>query len=131
LKPGAKNHTRARQPKDDCSRSRGNQKEKKPMRKLGILVSTSNHMDHLLGILRAARSRDVETIVFLSHKGVLLTQDRRLPELLSLAGHFALCNVGFEANGLEKPVAGIEDRAYATQARHVELIENCDRYLKL
>lgn len=101
------------------------------MNKLGILVSTSSNMEHLLGLCRAARDKNVEVTVFLSHKGVLLTQDPRFAELLTLARRLALCNVGFEANGLKRPVAGLDDRDYATQARHVEMLEDCDRYLKL
>ncbi len=101
------------------------------MRKLGILVSTDTNMRHLLGLCRAAKDKEVEITVFLSHKGVLLTQDPRFTELLRLTRRLALCNVGFEANGLKRPVMGLDDKDYATQARHVDMMENCDRYLKL
>jgi hypothetical protein len=37
--------------------------------------------------------------------------------------------VGFERNQLKPPVIGIDDKDYASQARHGEMIETCDRYL--
>lgn len=101
------------------------------MRKLGILVSTNRNLDHLLGLCRAARDKDVEVSVFFTHQGVLATQDPHFAEVSRLVKTLALCNVGFEANGLQRPVPGLDDRDYATQARHVEMMENCDRYVKL
>ena len=66
--------------------------------------------------------------IFFSHVGTLLTQDPRFEELEGLA-NMAVCNVGFESNGLKPPVVGIGEKDYATQARHGEMIEDCDRYV--
>lgn len=101
------------------------------MRKLGILVSTNRNLDHLVGLCRAAQDKDVEVSVFFTHQGVLTTQDPRFIEVRRLVKTLALCNVGFEAHGLQRPVPGLDDRDYATQARHVEMMESCDRYVKL
>ncbi|RLC26698.1 MAG: peroxiredoxin [Deltaproteobacteria bacterium] len=98
-------------------------------KKLGIFVSSDRHLDKLIHLCRAARNRgDVEVTIFFSHLGTLLTQDPRFGELEGLA-KMSLCNVGFESHGLKKPVPGIGDKDYATQARHGDLIEESDRYL--
>jgi hypothetical protein len=97
-------------------------------RKLGIFVSSDQHFDKLKKLCEAAKKRGVEVTVFFSHMGTLLTQDPRFGELQGL-GSLSLCNVGFESHGLKPPVPGISDKDYATQARHGQMIEECDRYV--
>jgi len=98
--------------------------------KLGIFVSTDRHLDKIIEICKAAKEKGIEVTIFFTHIGTLLTQEQRFSELVGLA-KMSLCNVGFESHGLKKPVPGIDDKDYATQARHGELIEECDRYLAL
>jgi len=95
---------------------------------LGLLVSSDKHLDKVISLCRAAKQKDIEVSIFFTHKGTLLTQDPRFKELQGLA-KMALCNVGFESNNLKRPVVGIEEKDYATQARHGELIEESERYL--
>lgn len=96
--------------------------------KLGIFVSSDQHLDKLIELCKAAKDKGIEVSIFFSHLGTLLTQDPRFKELDGLA-HMSLCNVGFESHGLKPPVPGIGEKDYATQARHGDLIEECDRYL--
>jgi len=98
--------------------------------KLGIFVSSDKHLDHLIGISRAAKEAGKEVIVFLTNRGVLLTQDPRFAEMEGLA-EVSLCNVNFEAFGLKKPVPVVQDKDFATQARHGMMIEDVDRYIVL
>jgi hypothetical protein len=98
--------------------------------KLGIFVSSDQHLAHLVGIARAASQAGKEVTVFLTNRGVLLTQDPRFGELEGLA-QVSLCNVNFEAFRLAKPVPLVAERDFATQARHGMLIEDCDRYIVL
>ena len=103
-----------------------NQKEK-----LGICISSDQHLHHLIGIVLAAQRAGKEVITFFTHKGVLLTQE---PEFMKLAGKakHALCYAGFKANGLEgKSVPGMNETGFATQFRHAEIMEEVDRYLVL
>jgi len=98
-------------------------------RKLGILVSSDRHLDKVIALCRAAQKKgDVDVNIFFTHQGTLLTQDPRFGELEGLA-KMSLCNVGFESHQLKPPVVGINEKDFATQARHGELIEECDRYL--
>ncbi len=98
--------------------------------KLGIFVSSDQNLGHLIGICRAATKAGKEVKVFLTNRGVLLTQDPDFPQLEG-QGHVSLCNVNFEAFNLEKPVPLVDDKDFATQMRHAEIIEWCDRYIVL
>lgn len=95
---------------------------------LGIFVSSDRHLDKIIGLCQAAKKKEIEVIIFFTHRGTLLTQDPRFAELEGLAG-MAVCRVGFEGHGLKPPVAGIGERGYASQARHGEMVDVCDRYV--
>lgn len=95
---------------------------------LGIFVSSDKNLDHLLGLCHAVRDSKRKAIIFLTYRGVLLTQDPRFEGLLDCP-EITLCNVGYESFKLEKPNRHIEEKAYATQARHTMMIEDCDRYV--
>jgi hypothetical protein len=97
-------------------------------KRLGVLVGSNQHLDKLIELLKAAKKKDVEVTIFFTHLGTLLTQDPRFAELGGLC-KMSLCNVGFESHGLKPPVPGISEKDYATQARHGELIDECDRYM--
>lgn len=97
-------------------------------KKLGIFVSSDQHLDKLIELCKAANEKGIEVSIFFTHLGTVLTQHPRFRELDGLA-HMSLCNVGFESHGLKPPVPGIDEKDYATQARHGTLIEECDRYL--
>lgn len=99
--------------------------------KLGIFVTSDKSLRHVIETAKAAERAGKEVIIFFTHKGVLLTQE---PEFAELAGHarYAVCNVGWEAHGLKgKTVPGMDSTGFATQARHGEMVEDCDRYLVL
>ena len=98
--------------------------------KLGIFVSSDQHLDHLIGICRAAKAAGKEVKVFLTNRGVLLSKD---PGFVDMEGqaHVALCNVNFEAFQMEKPIPVVAGEDFATQMRHAESIEWCDRYIVL
>lgn len=98
--------------------------------KLGIFVSSDEHLDHLIGISRAATKAGKEVTVFLTNRGVLLSKDPRFSEMEGLA-HISLCNVNFEAFKMEKPVPLVADKDFATQMRHADMIAECDRYIVL
>ena len=100
------------------------------VKKLGIFVSTDQHLDKIIKICRSANKKEIEVLIFFTHLGVLLTQKPEFKELEGLA-KMSLCNVCFEGHELKPPVPGIASRDYATQARHGMVIEECDRYLSL
>lgn len=98
--------------------------------KLGIFVSSDKHLDHLLGIAKAARTAGKVVTVFLTNRGVLLTKH---PEFAKLEGfaEVALCASNFQSFDLEKPIPVVADECFGTQARHGMMIDECDRYMVL
>ena len=80
--------------------------------------------------MQGNKKKGIDTTIFFTHLGTLLTQDSRFSELEGLA-KMGLCKVAFEDHGLKPPVAGIGEKDYVTQARHAEIIEDCDRYVVL
>jgi sulfur relay (sulfurtransferase) complex TusBCD TusD component (DsrE family) len=98
---------------------------------LGICVTTSDNIRHLLGLARAANKTKIETEIFLTGDGVHLTQDESFPELLE-HGRVGVCEVSYIARGYRgKEVPGLADKDFVTQARNAEMVEECDRYLVL
>ena len=95
---------------------------------LGVFVSSDNHLDKIIALCRAAQGKGIEVTIFFSHRGTLLTQDSRFKELEGLAT-LSICEVGFKDHDLSPPVTGIGEKDYATQARHGEMIAECDRYI--
>lgn len=97
---------------------------------LGILVSSDKHMDHLLGISRAAIKTGKKVMVFITNRGVLLTQEPGLAELTESA-QVSVCQANFEAFGLKKSAPGVEGLNFTNQAAHGMLIQDCHRYIVL
>jgi uncharacterized tellurite resistance protein B-like protein len=75
-------------------------------KKLGLYVSSDEHMEKIIKLCQAAKRKDVEVTLFLTHLGTNLTQDPRLEELLDLAS-VSLCKVGYEDRKLKKPVVDL------------------------
>jgi hypothetical protein len=99
--------------------------------KLGIFVSSNKNLRQVIGICKAAEAAGKEVIIFFSHKGVLLTQEPDFKELIG-CGKKSLCHVGFEANQLTgKPVPGMTEKDFSSQMKHVEMLEQVDRYIVL
>ena len=96
--------------------------------KLGILVGTNKYMDHIINIADAAHAKGKKIQIFFSGAGVLLTQD---PDFKKLAGKakLSVCDVSFRDFGLSGEVPGLEPEDFVTQAKNVELINGCDRYV--
>jgi predicted nicotinamide N-methyase len=101
----------------------------KTFRKLGILVSSERHLDKIIKLCEAAEEKGVEVMIFFTHRGTLLAQDPRFSELEGRA-RISLCRVSFESQGgMKSPIERIDEIDFGTQARNVEMIEKCDRYL--
>jgi len=95
---------------------------------LGIYVSSDVYLDNIIRLCRAAKKKGVKVSIFFTHIGTKLSKDPRFKEVTDLAT-VAICKVGFEANKLEPPVAGLDEKGYASQSWHAEMILDCDRYL--
>mgnify|MGYP003572449395 CR=1 FL=1 len=95
---------------------------------LGILVTSDKHYDHVVGIAEAAVKAGKEVTIFFTGEGVNLSQKPDFGRLPAVA-RVDLCEVSFQANGLEGDVPGLNFKNFATQAKNAEMIEDSDRYL--
>lgn len=98
---------------------------------LGILVSSDKHLDYVIGLVRAAHKKGLETQAFFTGSAVHLTLQ---PEFAELAGKAKLwiCDVSFRANGYhgrEEEVPGVGYKDFATQGRNAEMLAEMDRYV--
>jgi predicted peroxiredoxin len=95
---------------------------------LGILVTSDRHYVHVVGITEAAAKAGKEVTIFFTGEGVKLSQEPDFGRLPAVA-KVDLCEVSFQANGLEGDVQGLNFKNFATQAKNAEMIEDSDRYL--
>ena len=100
----------------------------KTRKKLGIFVSSDRHLGKIIKLCEAAAEKEVEVIIFFTHRGTLLIRNPRFSELEGKA-KMSLCRVAFESHGLKSLLERIDEKDFDTQARNVEMIEECDRYL--
>ena len=99
---------------------------------LGIAVTTERHLDHLIGLVKAARAKGKQVLVFFTGRGALLTASPRLTELDGLA-EMAVCKVSLQSHGLstERPIPGIPAKNVTNQDWHAAMIDRADRYISL
>ncbi|MCG6894939.1 MAG: hypothetical protein LJE65_15145 [Desulfobacteraceae bacterium] len=96
---------------------------------IGIYVTSDRYLDDLILLCRAAKKKDVEISVFFTHEGTRLSTDPRVDEIKELANKVALCKVGFESNQLDPAAARVDEKGFASQSWHAEMLYDCDRYL--
>lgn len=97
---------------------------------LGILVNTDKHLHYLCGLVKAAHKKNIETQIFFTGPGVLLTKEVQFGQLVGLA-KLSVCDVSFRANGLSGEVPGVGFKDFVTQAVNAEMVAHCDRYIVL
>jgi len=98
---------------------------------LGILVTSTRHLDSVVKLVGAAHAKGVETQVFFTGAGVFLTLDPGFAELEGKAKLW-VCDVSFRTNGLhgrEDDVPGVDYKGFATQGRNAEMLAEVDRYV--
>ena len=100
---------------------------------LAILVSSDNHLDHVINLTTAAYVKGKRVSLFFTGKGVLLTVRPQFKKLVGKAT-LRICDVSFRANGLhgrEKEVPGVTVKDFVTQAENAQMLAGADRPLVL
>ncbi len=95
---------------------------------LGIYVTSDRHLEKLIQLCRAAKKKGVFLKLFFTHLGTRLAIDDRLIELTDLAD-VAFCKVGFEDYKLKFEDAKFNEKGFASQSWHAEMVYDCDRYI--
>lgn len=101
---------------------------------LGIFVTTPQYMRHVIGVTSAAKRAGKKVKVFLSYKGVHLTKH---PDFIKLANllpieDLAICAASYNCEGFDPQLdvpKGLVPTQMRTQAFHVEMVEECEKYL--
>jgi hypothetical protein len=107
------------------------EKEDQMADKLGILVSSDQHLDKVVNLTAAAHEKGKVVQIFFTGKGVRLTLDPGFKALVGKA-KLSVCDVSFRANGFhgrEEEVPGVGFKDFATQGRNAEMVDEVDRYL--
>ena len=99
--------------------------------KLGVLVNSLHHRDQLLGLVRAAVSRDHEVLVFAMDAGTRLIQDSAVLDLCRLPGvTLSLCLHSAAANGVDVTALG-RDVCVGSQMQNALMHHHADRVVVL
>ena len=98
---------------------------------LGIFVTSDAHMDHIMGVTKAAKAKGSEVKVFFTWIGTKLAKHADFPALCEMADHVSICADSYSKQGysVEDIPEGITVKEMATQAQHGIIIEDFDCYL--
>src|SRR5210317_462138 len=103
------------------------------MANLGIFVTNTKNMAHVMGIAKAAKAKGNDVKVFFTWKGTLLAKDPQFPELCTIA-EVAICADSYKKMGYDPQAdipEGLNEKQMSTQAKHGYLIDDCEKYLTL
>lgn len=98
---------------------------------LVIMVNTIKHLDHVINLTSAARTKGKHVNLFFTGKGVLLTMTPQFKQLADMAS-VSICNASLRANGLhgrQEEIPGVSPVNFTSQAKYAEMLSQADRYL--
>ena len=99
--------------------------------KLGMLINTARHVDHAVGICRAALAKSHQVIIFAMDKGTRLLENDAFVSLAELEGvSMSLCDhsakmLGAKTEGLSPKIV------CASQLNNAMMNHNADRVIVL
>ena len=99
--------------------------------KLGMLINTARHVDHAVGICRAALAKSHQVIIFAMDEGTRLLENDAFVSLAELDGvSMSLCDhsakmLGAKTEGLSPKIA------CASQLNNAMMNHNADRVIVL
>ncbi|WP_306546680.1 hypothetical protein [Desulfobulbus sp.] len=102
--------------------------------KLGIFVTSPQHMRHILGIAKAAVRAGKTVMVFFTYKSIHLTKNPLFVELTQLCAveNIAICADSYICEGFDNVndiPRGLIDKQMRTQAFHGAILDECAKYI--
>lgn len=94
-------------------------------RKLGIVITRYEGLDHISGIVKAARAAGHPMQIFMTDEGIRFTTDPKFKELLKIA-EVSCCDHSCETLQVTEKTEGI---TYGSQYNHATVLHDCDRVL--
>ena len=96
-------------------------------RKLGIVITRYESLDHIMGIVRAARAAGHPVQIFMNDEGIRFTTDPKFTELLTMAEvGISCCDHSCAMLNVNEKTDGI---TYGSQYDHATLLHDSDRVL--
>jgi hypothetical protein len=94
---------------------------------LGIMITKYENLDHIAGVVKAARAAGHPVTLFLTDEGVKFTQDPKFLDLLQVGGaEFSCCDHSCERLGIHEKVGGI---TYGSQYNNAGMLHDSARIL--
>jgi len=101
--------------------------------KLGIFVTSPQHMQHILGLTKAAVRAGKKVKIFFTFKAIHLTKNPNFYELSQLCGEdIAICADSYICEGFDNVTDvpyGLTDKQMRTQAFHGAILDECAKYI--
>lgn len=102
--------------------------------KLGIFVTTPQHMGHILGITKAAVRDGKQVMIFFTFKSIHLMKNPLFYELTQLCAveDIAICADSYICEGFDNVndvPRGLTDKQMRTQAFHGAILDECAKYI--
>ena len=98
---------------------------------LGIFVTNADHLQHVIGVTKAAKAKGSKVKVFFTWTATHNAKDPAFEGLCELADDVSICVDSYKKQGydIEDVPAGLSPKEMATQAQHGIIIEDYDCYL--
>ncbi len=94
---------------------------------LGIMVTKNQDLDHIAGVVKAARKAQHPVQIFLTDEGVRFTRDPKFLELLKIDGvDCSVCDHSCERIGIHEKTEGI---SYGSQYNNAGMLHDSERVL--
>jgi hypothetical protein len=94
---------------------------------LGIMITKYENLDHIAGVVKAARAAGKTVMIFMTDEGVRFTRDVKFLDLLKVDGvEISCCDHSCERIGLHEKTEGI---SYGSQYNNAGMLHDSTRLL--
>ena len=94
---------------------------------LGIIVTKYENLEHIAGVVQAARTAGRPVTLFMTDEGVRFTRDQKFLDLLKVPGvEFSCCDHSCELIGINDKTEGI---VYGSQYNNAGILHDSARIL--
>ena len=94
---------------------------------LGIMITKYENLDHIKGVVKAARAAGHPVTIFMTDEGVKFTTDPKFSELLKVDGvEISVCDHSCERLGIHDKTEGI---SYGSQYNNAGMLHDSARAL--
>jgi hypothetical protein len=94
---------------------------------LGIMITKYENLDHIAGVVKAARAAGKSVMIFMTDEGVRFTRDAKFLDLLKVDGvEISCCDHSCERIGLHEKTEGV---SYGSQYNNAGMLHDSARLL--